>query len=84
VVDIIEEGSNIILKATAYELKIDSNRIIYIKPKTSTIFKNINHEIPYGFDKDTKKRFLVELYKRIEYRLKQEEEYQELEEQEQK
>jgi len=73
-VDIIEDGTNIVLRGDNYDLKIDSNRIIYVKPKKSTIFKSINHETPYGLDRDSKKRFLVQLYEQMEYRLKQEQE----------
>lgn len=76
-VDIIEDGSNIILRGDNYNLKIDTNRIIYVKPKKSSIYKSINNEVPYGLDRDAKKRFLVELYQKLEYRLKIEKEQEE-------
>lgn len=68
--ELVDDGINIILKGENYDLKIDSNRIIYVKTRSSSIFKSINHETPYGMSRDEKKRFLVTFYEQLEYRLK--------------
>ena len=39
--EIYDEDGTIILKGDNYDLKIDTNRIIYAKPHTATIFKSI-------------------------------------------
>jgi len=70
--EVFDDGSNIVLKGDNYDLKIDSNRIIYVKKKNDTIYSSINHEIPYGYDRDSKKRFLIKLYEHMEARLQQE------------
>ena len=72
---IYEEGTNVILEADDYNLKVDSNRIIYIKRKDSTIYKSIeNAETPHGYDKNMKKRYLYDFWRRIEARREQENE----------
>ena len=72
-----ENGANIVLHGENYDLKVDGNRIIYVKTKKSSIFKSINHDMPYGLDRQQKKRFLVRLYQNMEARLKQEKESEE-------
>jgi len=64
-VNIIERDGIITLDGQFFDLKIDNNRLIYIKNKKDTQFKSIGEEVEQGLSSVEKKQFLYELYTKI-------------------
>lgn len=69
---IVEKDGNIILLGDKFDLKIDVNRKIYVKPKKEKIFRGIDREVPVGLTSVEKKQLLYKLYFHIESKLNNE------------
>jgi len=69
-VRLYERNNIVFLEAVDYFLKIDNNRIIYVKPSSSSVFKSLGSEVPKGLSVDDKKKFLYNLFLGIEKRRK--------------
>ena len=67
-VNINERNGVITLLAKDYDLKIDNNRIIYIKKKDELSYKSVNSEIQHGLSIDDKKKYLHDFYEAVEKR----------------
>lgn len=53
------------LESDDFDLKVDNNRIIYVKKKTDSSFKSIGSEIPRGYTTEEKKKFIYSLYQMV-------------------
>jgi hypothetical protein len=60
-----EDNGNIYLDGDDFDLKIDVNRMVYIKNKDETYFSSIEVEIPTGYKRPEKERYLAILYEKI-------------------
>jgi len=64
-VNIVERDGIITLDGQYFDLKIDNNRLIYIKKKGMNQFKSIGEEVEQGLSSQEKQQFLYELYTKI-------------------
>ena len=69
----ITEKDGVIVLDGYFDMKIDNNRIVYIKKKKDNIYKKIE-EIPQGFTSEQKKKYLYQLYSAILKKLNEEKE----------
>lgn len=69
----ITEKDGVIILDGYFDMKIDNNRIVYIKKKKDNIYKKIE-EIPQGFTSEQKKKYLYQLYSAILKKLNEEKE----------
>ena len=68
-VNIKNDGNgNIILEGEQFDLKIDANRIIYVKNKGDFTFKNTDSVVEIGYSSKEKEKFLYNLYQMINQR----------------
>ena len=67
-VNINERNGVITLIAKDYDLKIDNNRVIYIKKKAELSFRSVNSEVQHGLSIDEKKKYIYDFYEAIEKR----------------
>jgi len=67
------DGGAIVSESEDFDLKIESNRGIYIRyhrgDRKSKQYKSINREIDYGLMRDEKKLFILELRTKIREKL---------------
>lgn len=57
----ITEKEGVILLSGMFDMKIDNNRIVYVKKKNDTIYKKVE-QLPQGLTSDDKKRYLYNFY----------------------
>ena len=69
-VKIYERNNVVTLESLDYDLKIDNNRIIYIKRKNEMSFHSTGHTVEIGLSIDEKKKYLYNLYVAIEKKKK--------------
>lgn len=61
-VNIIEKDGIILLDSEEFDMKIDNNRIIYVKNKKEKFYRSIDDELEIGMTSHEKKKYLHELY----------------------
>lgn len=61
------EQDRVTIRSRSLDMKIDSNRRIYVlnKSRGDKHFRFINHKAPIGMDRDTKVKYLTDLYHRL-------------------
>ena len=57
----ITEKDGVILLSGEFDMKIDNNRVVYVKKRQDNIYKRIE-EIPQGYTSEQKKKYLYGLY----------------------
>ena len=57
----ITEKDGVILLSGEFDMKIDNNRVVYVKKSQDNIYKRIE-EIPQGYTSEQKKKYLYGLY----------------------
>jgi len=72
-----DNNGNIILEGEQFDLKIDANRIIYVKKKGDSTFKSTDSVVEVGYSSKEKEKFLYNLYQMINQRKDELEEVQE-------
>ncbi len=67
-VNITEIDGIFTLNGERFDLKIDNNRKIYIKNKSEKSFNSVGSEIPLGYSSEEKKKYLYNLYLKLNER----------------
>ena len=62
-VDIVER-EGVILLSGVFDMKIDNNRVVYVKKKKDNVYKQIE-SMPQGYTSIEKKKYLYNLYNNI-------------------